>query len=134
MTAEGRKIAIILSSEDYVKVQLAGMIASVAAVSGIEVLLFVSMGAIRKFRKGIGDEERFSGADFSKVLQAKKVPPYLDLFRQAREFGAAKIYACPMAMEVLGMTEADLEEDVFDEVAGMTKFLVDAEGYNIINL
>ncbi|NOY54339.1 MAG: hypothetical protein GXP58_12115 [Deltaproteobacteria bacterium] len=134
MSEQDRKIAIILSSEDYAKIQLAGMIASVAAVSSIEVLIFVSMGAVRKFRKGITDDERFTGSDFSKVLREKKVPPYLDLFKQAREFGDAKIYACPMAMEVLEMTKEDLEEDIFDEIAGMTKFLVDADGYNIINL
>ena len=134
MSAEARKIAIILSTEDHSKVQLAGMIASVAAVSGIQVLVFVSMGAIRKFKKGISDDERFAGADFSKVLREKGVPPYLDLFKQAKEFGDVRMYACPMALEVLGWTDKDLEEDVFDEVAGMTKFLVDADGYDLVNL
>jgi peroxiredoxin family protein len=133
MSQETKKIAIILSSDDHVKVQLAGMIASVAAVSEIEVLVFVSMGAVRKFKKGISEDEKFSGDEFSQVMRKKKVPPYLDLFQQAKEFGGAKIYACPMALEVLEWTKDDME-DVFDDVAGLTKFLVDADGFEMLHL
>jgi len=133
MSQETNKIAVILSSNDHTKVQLAGMICSVAAVSGISVLLFVSMGAIRKFKKGISEDEKFSGGEFSEVMR-DKVPPYLDLFKQGKEFGDVKIYACPMALEILEWTTDDLEDDVFDDVAGMTKFLVDADGHEMLHL
>jgi len=134
MAQETKKISIILSSDHHEKVQLAGMISSVAAVTGIEVLVFVSMGATKKFKKGISDDEKFSGGDFSKVLREKKVPPYLDLFRQGKEFGGVRMFACPMAMEVLGWTKDDLEDNLFDEVAGMTKFLIEADGSQLLHL
>ena len=133
MSQAASKISIILSSNDHEKVQLAGMIASVGAVSEIEILLFVSMGAVRKFKKGISDEDKFSGGEFSQHMK-DKVPPYIDLFKQAKEFGDAKIYVCPMALEILEWKEEDLEEGVFDEIAGMTKFLIDADGSQIIHL
>ncbi len=134
MTQETKKISLILSSDNHEKVQLAGMISSVAAVTGIEVLVFVSMGAVRKFKKGISDDQRFSGGDFSQVLREKKVPPYIDLFRQGKEFGGVRMFVCPMALEVLGWTKDDMEDNLFDEIAGMTKFLIEADGSQMLNL
>lgn len=134
MTQETKKISLILSSDNHEKVQLAGMISSVAAVTGIEVLVFVSMGAVKKFKKGISDDERFSGGNFSKILREKKVPPYIDLFRQGKEFGGVRMFVCPMALEVLGWTKDDMEDNLFDEIAGMTKFLIEADGSQMLNL
>lgn len=134
MSQETKKIAIILASNDHEKVQLAGMISSVAAVSEIEVLVFVSMGAVKKFKKGLSAEEKFSGGDFSAVMREKGVPDYLDLFRQGKEFGSVKVYACPMALELLEWGKQDLEDGIFDDIVGMTGFLVDADGCEMLHL
>jgi peroxiredoxin family protein len=46
--------------------------------------------------------------------------------------GDVKIYACSMAMDVLGWHMEDLEEGLFDDVIGLTAFLDMAEDAKII--
>ena len=67
---------------------------------------------------------------FGALLEAKKVPPFKDLFRQASELGDAKVYPCSMACDVLGVEPKDLEP-YLQEPLGLTKFLADAEGSQI---
>ncbi len=133
MTQQTTKIGIILGSDDHEKVQMAGMITSVAAVSGISVSVFIAMGAIRKFRKGISEDEKFSGGSFSQVMRTHKVPPYLELFEQGKEFGDVKIFACALATELLALQKEDIA-DVIDDIVGVTKFLVESDGSQLLYL
>ncbi|MHB1203911.1 MAG: DsrE/DsrF/DrsH-like family protein [Acidithiobacillus sp.] len=53
------------------------------------------------------------------------------MFEQAVELGDAKVYACSMAMDIMGVKEAELETIVSGPM-GLTKFLSDAEGAQIL--
>ncbi len=125
---------ILLCSGEHEKVQMAAMMASVAAVSERPVEVFVSMNAILAFEKGAPAESRYHGGAYSKLLKEKKAPDPLTLFRQGRELGDLKLWACSMALDVKGWELDRLEDGLFDEALGLTKFLSDAEAGQFVTL
>ncbi len=129
-----KPLFVLVCSEDHEKIQMAAMIASVAAVSERPVRVFISMGAIYAFKAGLSDEERYKGGRFSGLLKEKRAPDALQLFKQGKELGEMSMYACSMALDVLGWDETDLFENLFDGAMGLTKYLSDAEEGQIIVL
>ena len=112
------------------KLQFAAMAASVAAVSGSEVHVFLSMNAFPYFVKGHGKEAPAEG-EMGHWMAGRNVPPFYQIFEQAVELGDAKIWACSMAMDVMGV-QAEAMEDIVAGPLGLTKFLSDAEGAQIL--
>jgi peroxiredoxin family protein len=125
---------ILLCSGEHEKVQMAAMMASVGAVSERPVEVFVSMNAIIAFAKDTPAETRYHGGDFSDLLKEKRAPDAITLFRQGKELGDLKMWACSMALDVTGWDEGRLEPDLFDGALGLTKFLSDAEGGQFVTL
>ena len=125
---------ILLCSGEHEKVQMAAMLASVAAVSERPVEVFVSMNAMLAFAKDTPAEKRYQGGAFSKLLTEKKAPDPIALFHQGRELGDLKVWACSMALDVLGWEPDSLEGDLFEGPLGLTKFLSDAENGQFITL
>jgi len=125
---------ILLCSGEHEKVQMAAMMASVGAVSERPVEVFVSMNAILAFSKGIPEEKRYQGATYSKLLKEKQAPDAMTLFRQGRELGDLKIWACSMALDLQGWEPDQLEDGLFEGVLGLTKFLSDAESGQFVTL
>lgn len=118
------KIAIIVVSEKREQLQMAGMVASVGAVTGAEVTVLVSMNALAHFRRGASGQAPPEGR-MGELLEERKAPPFRTLFQQAVELGGAKIHPCSMAMDILGLGQADLE-DYLGEPMGLTMFLDEA--------
>jgi len=125
---------ILLCSGEHEKVQMAAMMASVGAVSERPVEVFVSMNAIHAFARGVPADARYRGAAYSKLLKEKKAPDPMTLFRQGRELGDLKLWACSMALDVQGWELDRLEEGLFDDTLGLTKFLSDAESGQFVTL
>jgi len=125
---------ILLCSGEHEKIQMAAMMASVGAVSERPVEVFVSMNAVLAFTKGSAPEERYRGGTFSDLLKAKNAPDAMTLFRQGKELGDLKMWACSMALDVQGWELDRLEDDLFDGTLGLTKFLSDAENGQFITL
>jgi len=125
---------IVLCSGEHEKIQMAAMIASVAAVSERHVEVFVSMNAILVFAKNASTESLLQGGSFSKLLKEKNAPDAVGLFRQGKQLGDLKIWACSMALDVLGWEMSELVDGVFDEALGLTKFLSDAENGQFVTL
>jgi peroxiredoxin family protein len=124
-----QRIRIVVVSGSIERLQMAGMVASVGAVSGNEVQVFLSMNALAPFRKGAPSQAGAEG-DFGRLLATKKVPPFKQLFESAVTLGDAKVYPCSMAMDVLGCDTAELEP-YLGEPMGLTKFLDDAAGAQV---
>ena len=117
-------VAVIVTSGYREKLQMAAMVASVAAVSGSRVTVFLSMNALAFFQKGASRPAPCEG-DFGKLLETKKAPEFMMLFESAAELGDAKIHPCSMAVDVMGLDPSDLQ-DFVAEPLGLTKFLEDA--------
>jgi len=118
------RISVMVISGSRERLQMAAMVASVGAVSGNEVHVFLSMNALTYFVKASSQEPAVEGP-VGTLLAQKKVPPFRELFANAVDLGDAKIYPCSMAMDVLALEQNDLE-DFVGEPMGLTKFLDEA--------
>lgn len=124
------EIHIICVSATHEKLQMAAMIASVAAASGDNVTVFFSMNALTYFIKGHTANAPAEG-EFGAMLDKKGVPPFKQLFQQAADLGDAKLLPCSMAMDLLEITDENLDPG-FGPATGLTKFLMDAEGGQLL--
>lgn len=118
------KISIMVVSGSRERLQMAAMVASVGAVSGADVSVFLSMNALPYFVKGRTAAAPAEG-ELGQLMEQKNVPPFKELFERAVDLGGAKIYPCSMAMDVLAVKRSDIEPWL-SEPLGLTKFLSDA--------
>jgi peroxiredoxin family protein len=125
-----RKIDIVCVSGTREKLQMAAMIASVAAATGDTVSVFFSMNALTYFIKGHTADAPSEG-EFGKLMGQHGVPPFKQLFKQAAELGDAKLLPCSMALDLLKITKNDLDPE-FGPPTGLTRFLSDAEGGQLL--
>lgn len=121
-----QKINIVCVTGTREKLQMAAMIASVAASVGDDVSVFLSMNALTYFIKGRNDEAPVEG-EMGALMNQKGVPPFKQLFEQAVELGDAKLLPCSMAMDLLKIGQEDLDAAV-GPATGLTRYLSDAEG------
>lgn len=124
------KLSIVLVTGTREKMQMAAMIASVAAATGTDVNVFLSMNALSYFIKGNSDEAPVEG-EMGTLMAQKGVPPFKQLFQQAVELGDAKILPCSMALDLLHVGKNDLDPEL-GPPTGLTRFLSDAEGGQVI--
>ncbi|MCC6776513.1 MAG: DsrE family protein [Hyphomicrobiales bacterium] len=129
-----KPLYILLCSGEHEKLQMAAMMASVAAVSERPVEVFVSMNAVLAFTKGVSADDRYRGGAFSRLLKDKRAPDAMTLFRQGKELGDLKMWACSMALDIQGWDIAALEDGLFDGALGLTRFLSDAESGQFVTL
>lgn len=125
-----QKINIVCVSGTREKLQMAAMIASVAAAVGDEVSVFFSMNALHYFVRGQTADAPAEG-EFGALLKQDGVPPFGQLFAQAAELGEAKLLPCSMAVDLMKITAAELPEG-FGPPTGLTRFLSDAEGGQLL--
>lgn len=123
------KIHIICVSGTREKLQMAAMIASVAAASGDQVAVFFSMNALLYFIRGRTEQPPSEG-EFGGLME-KGVPPFKQLFNYAAELGDAALLPCSMAVDLLKLGEGDLEPG-FGPPTGLTRFLSDSEGAQLL--
>lgn len=126
-----QKISIVCVSGTREKLQMAAMIASVAAATGDAVSVFFSMNALTYFIKGHTAGVPTEG-EFGKLMAQKKgVPPFKQLFKQAAELGDAKLLPCSMALDLLKISKNELEPE-FGPPTGLTRFLSQSEGGQLL--
>jgi len=125
------KLAIIIASEEYEKSHVASMIASIAAVSGVEVSIFVTMNAVYNYLKETVEKKNFTGGKLYEQIKEKKASMFYELFDQAKMLGGLKIYVCSMVMDILKIEKEDLL-DIVDDHLGLAAFLGIMEGAETI--
>ncbi len=125
-----QKINIVCVSGTREKLQMAAMFASVAAATGEEVMVFLSMNALPYFVRGRNETAPAEG-ELGVLLGQEGVPPFKQLFQQAVELGDAKLLPCSMAMDLMKITKDDLDGEV-GPPTGLTRFLSDAEGGQLL--
>jgi len=123
------RICVVVVSGSRERLQMAAMAASVAAVSGIEVTIFLSMNSVPYFVKGTSVDPPGEGS-FGELIVQKKAPDFRTLFRQAVELGDAKILPCSMALDIAGI-EPDTLETYVGEPTGLSSFLDAARGAQV---
>ena len=130
-----KPLFIMLCSDEHEKIQLAAMVASVAAVSDRPVQVFVTMNAILAFRRGATPAERYHGGHFHEKFMTAKVHDAIELFEHGKMLGDMKMWACSMVLDLHHWeADKDLTEGLFDGAAGLTVFLADAEEGELITI
>lgn len=125
---------ILLCSGEHEKLQMAAMLASVAAASERAVQLLISMNAVLAFDKDASPDERYRGGRFSRRLKDGGAPDAIDLLVQGKTIGDLKVFVCSMALAINGWDEDRMIEGVVDDTIGLTKFLSDAEIGQLVTL
>ena len=127
----GNKVSIVMFSGTADKFIPLGVLAQAGAAMGMEVRVFVTGFALRAFTRE--RHELPFPAEFvtlapavAQGMSAAHVAPWDDMLRQAKELGA-KVYACSMMSEVMGLEAGDFN-DLVDDVVGAATFLQTAEG------
>jgi peroxiredoxin family protein len=126
-------LAIILLSEDLEKLHAGALVGSVAAMSGMNVNFFVTMNALKSFRKDVIESNEFITGTVGNELLKKQVPLFYNLLKEGKENGDLRVYGCAMAMDVMGWDQEDMA-DLFDEIIGVTKFLGMAQNAQIMTM
>jgi peroxiredoxin family protein len=71
------------------------------------------------------------GADAVRRLRRLGQASWSETFRQAKELGGVEIQACTLSMDLLQLTQADLDPLV-DGVEGVAAFWIAAEGAQVV--
>jgi len=146
----GNRVTMVVFSGDLDRVMASLVIATGAASMGLDVSMFFTfwgLSVLKKKRRlagknllekafsvmtpaGIGglgvSKLNFAGAGalmLRKMMKDKDVVSVEELFAMAREMGV-RIVACTMTMDVMGVTEAELIDNV--ELGGVATYLGDA--------
>ncbi|EQD26380.1 hypothetical protein B1A_21896, partial [mine drainage metagenome] len=95
------QLGVLCVSGTQERIQMAAMVAATAAATGTGVTVFLSMNALGYFIRGDTRTPPAEG-EIGRLMAQKNVPPFRQLFEQAKELGGARLYACSMALDVLG--------------------------------
>ena len=125
------RVSIVMFSGTADKFIPLGVLTQAAAAMEMEVEVFVTGFALHAFTKA--HHELPFPAEFAAMapalahgMQAAKVAPWEEMLRQAKEMGA-RVHACSMMSEVMGLHEKDFN-DLVDDVVGAATFVQIAEG------
>jgi len=123
------KMSIIVFSGTVDKLYPVGILASGAVAMGMDVEIFITFWGLNAFRKDqikqntkISKDFEEMGEAMMKMMQAKNVPSWYDILKQAKTVGNVKIHACSMTMDLMGMTKEHLD-DIVDDVVGVGSFI-----------
>jgi len=123
------RMSLIVFSGTVDKLMAASILATGGAAMGLEVEVFLTTWGLEAFRKDGYKTNMKVSKDFEEYgpvmmeqMMAKKVPSWMENFKNAMEVGDVKIYACSMTMELFDMKLADLEPIVTD-VTGVAAFV-----------
>ncbi len=124
------KFSVIMFSGTADKFIPLGVLTQAAAAMEMEVSVFVTGFALGAFAKKHMEppfpaEFAAMAPALAKGLKAAKVPSWEEMLRQAKDLGA-KVYACSMMSEVMGLKKSDFS-DLVDDVVGAATFLEKAE-------
>ena len=125
-----RRLAIVLVSGEFERLQSASTIASVASTLGNEVLLFATMEGLLAFKKDIVENRAWKAGELGKKM-IENAPLFIDMLKDAKNFGNLKVYACSMVIDMFKLSLDDFV-DVFDDIVGVSEFLNMVEDAEIL--
>ncbi len=129
---------LVLFSGTDDRLQAAAVLAAGAAALGRPVNIFLQYGALDAFRAnriagdhGLAPEAGPAGRKAVDDLARAGQAPWAETFRLAKDVGSVDIEACSLSMDLLKLTEADLDPLV-DGVEGVTAFYLNAGDGQIV--
>ena len=129
---------LVLFSGTDDKLNAAAVLTAGAAALGKPVNVFLQYWALDAFRKeriahdhGLAPEAGDEGRAHVDALRKAGGASWAETLRQAKELGAVDIEACSLSMDLLGISEDDLDPLV-DGVEGVTAFYLNAGAGQVV--
>ncbi len=131
----GNKVSIIIFSGTTDKLMAAGVLSQAYAAMGSDLEIFVTFWGLLNFTKGekkmmMPKDFEQMGPMFAQSMKAHNVASWYDMLKEAKEFGA-KIYACSMTCDLLGISREQLDP-IIDDVVGAASFVANSEGAQVL--
>ena len=125
---DDKPLAIVLFSGTDDKLNAAAVMASGAAALGRSVHIFLQYWGLDAFRAdrikndhGLAAEAGAEGKAAVDALRAEGQAPWYETLAMAKELGGVEIQACSLTMDLLRITEDDLDDHVAG-TEGVTAF------------
>ncbi len=130
------KISMIVFSGTDDKLIPVGVISQAAAALGYEVQVFFTGWAMFKLLREpmpeVWPKEFEQMVPRLKEGMARiKAPTWKDMLKQAKQMGA-KVYVCSMMAEAAGLKKEHFDPSLVDDVVGVTTFLENAKGGQVL--
>jgi peroxiredoxin family protein len=133
MATETEKATIILHSGDMDKVYSALIIGNGALAMGMEVSIYFTFWGLQRLQKGGLEKGPLSKMHFlglgkwmiKQRMKKANVAPLNKLLQDFKELGG-KIIACEMTMEIMGISQEDLQEDLIDDYGAVGTYVQEA--------
>jgi peroxiredoxin family protein len=129
---DDQPLALVLFSGTDDKLTAAAVMTAGAAALGRPVHVFLQYWALEAFRAdrirddhGLVPEAGAAGAEAVRALHEAGQAPWYETMARAKELGGVEIQACSLSMDLLGISQADLDPLV-DGVEGVTAFYLEA--------
>ncbi len=123
------RMSIIVFSGTVDKLMAASILATGGAAMGMEVEVFLTFWGLDAFRKDAYKTNTRVSKDFEdyapvmmEQMMVKKVPSWMENFKNAKEIGDVHVYACSMTLELFDMKLQDLEP-IVEDVTGVATFV-----------
>jgi peroxiredoxin family protein len=132
---QDQALSVILFSGTDDKLTAASVLATGAAVMGRQVNLFLQYWALDAFRRdrvrkdhGVSAEAGPEGAEAMRRLAERPGHQHWrDVLEQAKDVGDVRVTACALSMELLEITQEELDP-IVDGVTGIAAFVAAATG------
>jgi peroxiredoxin family protein len=131
-------VALVIFSGTDDRLNAAAVMAAGAAALGRPVHVFLQYWGLDAFRAdridgqhGLAPEAGRTGEEAVRRLRRLGQASWADTFRQAKELGDVEIQACTLSMDILQLTQDDLDPLV-DGVEGVAAFWIAAEGAQVV--
>ncbi|NWJ45312.1 MAG: DsrE/DsrF/DrsH-like family protein [Chloroflexi bacterium] len=138
MSEDTEKFSIVLFSGTVDKIMAAVTMTAGAAAMGKKTTIFLTFWGLMGFRKGDWQKNMKFSKDFEEyagpameMMQAKKVPHWMQTLQEVMEIGDVTVKACGMTMDLFDIKLEDLEP-VVSEVTGVASFIKESEGGAIL--
>ena len=121
------KMAITVFTGSIDRLTGMAILVSGAVALDMEVEIFLQLWGVYAFRKDVIEKNmKFSefkemAEQVAKRLQELKLPMWYEIFKQAKESGKVKVYACSTACQIWGVKKEDLE--FVDEIIGVGEWI-----------
>jgi len=132
------KATIIVHSGDMDKIYSALIIGTGSLSMGMEVSIYFTFWGLQRLKKGGLEKGPLSKMNMlglgrwmvKRRMKAAGVEGLHKLMSDFRELGG-RIIACEMTMQVMGISKADLREDLIDEYGAVGTYVNEARGSQI---
>jgi peroxiredoxin family protein len=123
------KMTLIVFSGTVDKLMPVGILASGAVAMGMEVEIYLTFWGLQAFRKGAPEQVAKMSVDYQdmapmmmQLMQEKNMPSWYDTLKQAKDLGTINVHACANTMDLMGMTQDDLDPMV-DDIVGVAEYV-----------